>query len=174
MNISRLILAYILVFSIFGCEKPKGIKRDILIYEIEVNTIFEEIRKLPNLVAYGRYNLKFFINSKSGDFELYKLSDSIFVKMDNGSTFLIPIGKFISENFNPTRLIIYADTVEISKGEGYYLKIVSDKIEEFKGKGISVNVSDYTYEPVKFPQKWVIRYMGSFIILRIDSIKILY
>ncbi|MEO0196234.1 MAG: hypothetical protein ABIL88_08320 [candidate division WOR-3 bacterium] len=174
MNISRLILASTLVFSVAGCIKATEIKRDVLIYEIEVNTVLEEIRKLPNLVAYGKYTVRFFINTKEGDFKLYKLSDSIFVKMDNGSAFLISLSKFVFEESNPLKLKLYADTVEISRGEGYYLKIVSDRIEEFRGEGISAKVSDYAHEPVKFPQKWVIRYMGALVILKIDSIKILY
>ena len=176
MSILRHILAFTLVFSVAGCIRPTGTKRDVLIYEIEVNTIIEEIKKLPNFIAYGKYTVKFFINTKKGDFKLYKLSDSIFINMDNGSTFLIPLSKFVFEDFNPTKLklSIYADTVEILREEGYYLKIVSDRIEEFRGEGISTKVSDYAYEPVKFPKKWVIRYMGTLVILKIDSIKILY
>ncbi len=172
MNTLRLILAFILLFSV-ACKGKKE-KNLAMLYEIELNSIKENLRNMPNVVAYGRYNLRIFFNSKEGHFKLYKLSDSIFINLDDSKRFLVSMDPLTSANFEFREVQLKGDTFIVEGDKEFYAKIIADKLVEFRAKGIYLRLDDYIYEPVRIPRKWMIRYMGAVIILKIDSIKLIY
>lgn len=172
MNTLRLILAFILLFSV-ACKERKE-KNFGILYEIELNSIKENLRNLPNLVAYGKYDLRIFLNSKEGYFKLYKLSDSIFINLDDSKRFLVSMDPITSADFGFREVQLKGDTFIVEGGKDFYAKIIADKLVEFKSQGIYLQLDDYIYEPVKIPRKWIIRYMGAIIILKIDSVKVIY
>ena len=165
------ILGFILLFSAFSCPKNK---EKVLLTEIEINGLADRIKKMPDFVASGTYEMRFFINTKSGKFKIYKTGDSMFVRLNDGATFLISLSMFKQGNFQDRRMRLVGDTFEISGKDGYYLKVVGDRIEEFRGEGISAKLLNYSMEPVKFPKKWIIRYMGASVILNVEEIEIIY
>lgn len=165
------ILVFILLFS--ACSYSKN-KENVLLAEIEINGLVDRIRKMPDFVASGTYEMRFFINTKSGKFKIYKAGDSMFVRLDDRASFLISISMFKKWNFQDRRMRLVGDTFEILGKDGYYLKVVGDRIEEFRGEGISAKLLNYSMEPVKFPKKWIIRYMGANVILNVEEIEIIY
>ena len=146
----------------------------ILISEIEVKGVVDRIRMMPDFVASGKYELRFFMNSKSGNFKMYKTGEGVFVRLDDGITFSVSLDMFKHENLQNPKVRLAGDTFEISGRDGYYMKIVGDRIEEFRGEGIIARLSDYCDEPLKFPRKWVVRYMGANITLQVEEIRLLY
>ncbi len=171
MNTLTRTLAFILLFSTLSCTKNQ---KNTLILEIEINGVVDRIRGMPDFVAYGTYETKFFINTKVGKFRIYKTGDSMFIKLDDGATFFVFINMFKRENFQNTNFRLVGDTLEVVGKDGYYLKLVGDMIEEFRGEGISAKLLNYSFEPIKFPQKWIVRYMGAIIILNVEEVRLLY
>jgi hypothetical protein len=171
MNTLARILAFILLFSAFSCPKKGG---KILLSEIEINGVLDKIRRMPDFVALGTYETRFFTSVKRGNFKIYKTGDSMWVRLNDGATFLISLNMLKHENFRNSSVRLAGDTFEILGKSGYYLRMVGDRIEEFRGEGISARLSNYSTEPVRFPKKWIVRYMGAIIILNVEEITLLY
>ncbi len=154
-----------------GCFQKNN--KDILLYEIEINSLRENIRNIPSFVAYGRYTVRFFLNSYSGKFKLYKMSDTVYIHLDGGNKFVLPLEMVEPEDFLPKKVSLAGDTLVV-EGKKFYLKTVSDRIVEVKANEVYIRFNDYSYEPVAIPRRWLIRYMGATITLNVDSVEVIY
>lgn len=140
--------------------------------ELEINRVQFLYDNLPDFVAYGRYTMHFMFNRSEGTFKMYKLSDTVYVKLDDNRTFVIVWDSLM--NVRPTGrdvdIDVGTDTVVI-RWNGNRVVLMDDLLIAYRGKGVNLRMEDYSYEPVLHPRRLIVRSMGASIIMMVDSIK---
>ncbi len=140
--------------------------------ELEINRVQFLYDNLPDFVAYGRYTMHFMFNRSEGTFRMYKLSDTVYVKLDDNRTFVIVWDSLM--NVRPTGrdvdIDVGTDTVVI-RWNGNRVVLMDDLLIAYRGKGVNLRMEDYSYEPVLHPRRLILRSMGASIIMMVDSIK---
>ncbi len=134
---------------------------------------FGRVKKLysdmPDFVAYGRYRFRFMFASNSGNFKMFKLSDSVFVKLQDGRTFILPWDSLMGLNLKARRVVHVGDTT-VLRDSLLEVKIFQDKLLYLKARGVEMRLSEYSYEPFYHPRKMLVRFRGATVDLRIDSV----
>ncbi len=137
--------------------------------ELEINRVRALYDNLPDFVAHGTYTMTFMFNRSKGTFRMYKLSDTIYVKLDDNRTFVIPWDSLINTEVRNGKMELRADTTVIT-WDGNEVILVDDQLTAYRGRGIILRMEDYDYEPIPHPRRLVLRSMGVSVILVVDSI----
>ena len=137
--------------------------------EMEINRVRALYDNLPDFVAYGTYTMTFMFNRSKGKFKMYKLSDTIYVKLDDNRTFVIPWDTLINTDVRDGRMELREDTVVIT-WDGNEVVLVDDRLTAYRGRGILLRMEDYALEPIPHPRRLILRSMGVSVVLVVDSI----
>jgi len=136
---------------------------------MEINRVRALYDNLPDFVAYGTYTMTFMFNRSKGTFRMYKLSDTIYVKLDDNRTFVVPWDSLINTQVQNGRMDLRADTTVIT-WDGNEVVLVDDQLTAYRGRGIILRMEDYDYYPIPHPRRLVLRSMGVSVVLVVDSI----
>jgi len=140
-----------------------------IITAMEIGRVRDIYTNLPDFVAYGHYTLTFLFNRSEGTFKMYKLSDTIYVKLDDGRTFVIPWDTLMSLRAESGEMVLRNDST-ILRWDGNELVLVDDLLAAYRGGGINLRLENYSYEPLPHPTRIILRSMGVKVRLTIDSL----
>ena len=157
-------------------EKPRKVALSVpptVLTEMELARIKLLYDNLPDFVAYGTYTVSFLFNRDRGTFRLYKVSDTIYVKMDDDRTYVIRWDSVVCTDIENGRMDFRGDTV-VLYWNGNEVKLLDDNLIAYRGKRAILRMEDYSYDPIPHPRRIVLRSMGASVVLVIDSITPLY